>query len=283
MEAVLSNKLGILLAAFGSSNPEAHRSLWRFDEMVRERFPDIPVRWAFTSGFIRRRLADEGKKTDSVSKGLSKMWFEKYTHVVVQSLHMVPGAEYDLLRDDALGLDRSLGPVKPGPEGTPDMGFERVVVGEPLMADDRDVLLAARALLRHLPEERKPGQPVILMGHGTWHKGDSRYESLSEAVREHDPHIYLGTMDGARTIEDILQDLEAMPAKPARAWLMPLLAVAGAHVARDMAGEQPDSWMSRIQAQGIPCIPILKGAAEYEGFVDIWLEHLRRAVDHLLV
>lgn len=255
-------KKGILLAAFGSGTPQGQSTLRLFDERVRALFPGVPVRWAFTSVVMRQRLAAARTKTDSVQKALRKMWFEKYTHVAVQSLHSIPGAEYaDLLADvaDMRG------------HGGED-GFVRATVGAPLLDSGTDIRRAATALLAHLPPERAPGEACVFMGHGTWHEGESRYGILSARVREQDPLVHIGTMDGACTIDDILPRLAEAGVR--RAWLLPLLSVVGRHAMRDMAGETADSWRSRMTASGVECVPVLRGTAEYGGFVDIWLDHL---------
>jgi sirohydrochlorin cobaltochelatase len=47
-----------------------------------------------------------------------------------------------------------------------------------------------------------------------------------------------------------------------------------------MAGEDDDSWKSILSAAGIQCHTVLKGTAEYDGFVDIWLSHLNEVLTH---
>ncbi|WMW65670.1 sirohydrochlorin cobaltochelatase [Nitratidesulfovibrio liaohensis] len=256
-------KKGILLAAFGSGTPQGQSTLRLFDERVRALFPGVPVRWAFTSVVMRNRLAAARQKTDSVQKALRKMWFEKYTHVAVQSLHSIPGAEYADLLADVEDMRAT--------EGRPD-GFVRATVGAPLLDSDDDIRRATAALLTHLPPERAPGDACVCMGHGTWHEGESRYGVLSAQVRERDPLVHIGTMDGDCTIDDILPRLAEAGVR--RVWLLPLLSVVGRHAMLDMAGDAPDSWRSRIVAAGMECVPVLRGTAEYGGFVDIWLDHL---------
>ncbi|MBG0777366.1 MAG: sirohydrochlorin cobaltochelatase [Desulfovibrionaceae bacterium] len=263
--AAAPTRTGILLAAFGAGNEQAARALETFSARVRAVFPGVPVRWAYTSGVLRSRLAGEGKKTDSAHKALKKMWFEKYTHVVVQSLHVVPGKEFDALRRTGLEL-----------EGGKER-FSRVRVGEPLLATEADVDAAARAVFAHLPAERRPDEAVLLFGHGTSHTADSRYDLLQARLDAVDPLVQVGTMDGARTLDTILAHLDGVR----RVFLVPLLAVAGGHVRRDMAGRGPDSWTSRLQARGMECVPVLRGAAEYDAFAAIWIGHLRTAVAEL--
>ncbi|MEG2172884.1 MAG: sirohydrochlorin cobaltochelatase [Desulfovibrionaceae bacterium] len=260
-------KCGILLAAFGSGSVQGESTLKLFDAEVRERFPHLPVRWAFTSGVLRGRLAAARKKSDSVRKALEKMWFEKYTHVAVQPLQIIPGNEYTELCAEVAVLQ--------GPQC-----FTALGVGAPLLASDADVARAAAAIVQHLPPQRTAGEAVILMGHGARHRAVACYDALGQAVRLLDAAVYVGTMNGAVQLEHILPHL-GTAAPESRVWLMPLLSVVGRHTLHDMAGTNPQSWRSRIEAAGFTCIPVLKGTAEYGGFITLWLDHLAHVVKQL--
>ncbi len=260
-------KTGILLVAFGSSRQLAHLSLRQFDDKVRARFPGLPARWAFTSGVIRERLADAGKKTDSVAKALQKMWFEKYGQVAVQPLHTVPGAEYSSVLADA---DQ----FRSGPQA-----FEAVTVGGPLMTGPADASRVADAVFASLPEGREAHDAVVLMGHGTWHAGDSAYDALLMEVQRRDPLVFVATMEGRLTIGDVRDRLTA--AQVNKAFLVPLLSVPGRHVQTDMAGDGPKSWRSILTKAGLEVECVMRGMAEYGEFADIWLDRLAVALDEL--
>ena len=250
-------KRGILLAAFGSGSSQGESTLRRFDAQVRKAFPDVSVRWAFTSMLMRERLASERKKSDSVHKALKKMAFEKFTHVAVQPVHVIPGLEYGDIVSDADELRA---------DGT----FASLVVGAPLLTESQaSVDRAARALLAELPSGRAPGEPVLFMGHGSRHAAESRYEALAAAVRERDPLVLMGTLNGTIRLEHIVEHLRASGRPFDRVWLLPLLAVVGRHTLEDMAGDSEHSWRSRLEAEGIACVPVLRGMMEYQGFMDI--------------
>ena len=262
----ITMKRGILLAAFGSGSFQGESTLRRFDRQVRETFPDVSVRWAFTSMLMRERLASARKKSDSVHKALKKMAFEKFTHVAVQLVHVIPGLEYgDILAD----ADELRG------DGT----FASLVVGAPLLNEEQaSVERAARALLGELPPDREPGEPVLFMGHGSRHAAENRYEALAVAVRKLDPLVFMGTLNGTIRLEHILAHLRALGRPPDRVWLLPLLAVVGRHTLEDMAGSSEASWRSRLEAEGIACVPVLRGMMEYQGFMDIWVDNLAKAM-----
>ena len=255
-------KQGILLAAFGASGRQSESALQLFDAEVRARFPGLAVRWAFTSLLMRERLAMERKKTDSVRKALEKMAFERYSHVAVQPLQCIPGREYGEVLGEAHALSRERTIV--------------VRVGTPLLHSDDDVAAAAAALLRHLPVERKDHEAVVWVGHGTRHPATGRYEALAHAVRQQDPLVYVGTMSDASAQTRILAEVRERRSR--HVWLLPLLSVIGRHALRDLAGAEERSWKSCFEAAGIACTPVLKGSAEYPGFIRIWLDHLERAL-----
>ena len=255
-------KRGILLAAFGSGSRQGEASFRRFDALVRERCPGIPVRWAFTSMLMRERLASARKKSDSVGKALSRMAFEKFTHVAVQPLHLIAGVEYGDILSTA-------GQMRAGGR------FAALTIGRPLLTEQpEDVRRVAEALLAGLPGERRPDAAVLFMGHGSRHPSEERYEALSCFLRERDPRVFMGTLNGAVRLENILPQLSGVE----RVWLLPLLAVVGRHTLEDMAGTSETSWRSRLLAEGIPCVPILRGMTEYEGLLDVWADHLTAAM-----
>ncbi len=259
-------KRGILLAAFGSGSSQGESTLRRFDEQVRRRFPDVPVRWAFTSMLMRERLACARKKSDSVHKALMKMAFERFTHVAVQPLHVISGLEYGDIIADADELRAN---------GT----FASLAVGAPLLTGTPEsVERAAHALLAELPPERKPGEAVLFMGHGSRHAAESRYNELGAAVRKLDPLVLMGTLNGSVRLEHLVERLRCSGTFSNRVWLLPLLAVVGRHTLEDMAGDSESSWRSRLEAEGIACIPVLRGMMEYQGFMDIWVDNLGGAM-----
>lgn len=252
-------KRAILLVAFGASGLRAQEALRGFDLRVRRNHPGVPVRWAYTSLLLRERLAQARQKSDSVAKALLRLQFERFTHVAVQPLQTIPGGEHADVRGVLDEVAQSTGMI--------------LRLGAPLLNSPQDVLAAARAVAQHAPEERQPGEDVLLMGHGARHEAVSRYEDLASAVYALDPHIHVGAMSGPRELANLLPRLTS-----SRVWLMPLLSVIGRHALQDMAGQQETSWRSRLEAAGHTCCPVLRGTAEYAGFADIWLRHLGEAV-----
>lgn len=97
-EKAEAEKQGILLVAFGTSEPEARGAIDRIVETARKTFPDAEVRLSYTSNIIRRKiLKEEGLAIDSPLIALAKMQDEGFTSVTVQSLHIIAGEEFHQL------------------------------------------------------------------------------------------------------------------------------------------------------------------------------------------
>ena len=262
----MSEKKGILLVAFGTTVPEAQISFENIESSVKKAFPGIPVRWGYTSRTIIRKMGEKGVQLATPEEALSSMMRENFTHVAVQSLHVMPGAEFHGL---VKNVQRFAGMSK---------GLKKVIVGYPLMTTSEDVQRVAENFLRIIPPERRKTDAVVFMGHGTHHPANVYYAALNYHVQKLDPNVFVGTVEGWPEIDDITSDLKNNRIK--KAYLMPFMTVAGDHARNDMAGPSADSWKSMLEKEGINCVVVLKGTAEFQEFVDIWVDHLRAAFEH---
>jgi sirohydrochlorin cobaltochelatase len=196
---------------------------------------------------------------------MAKMMDEGFTHLAVQSLHTIGGEEFHDLRR-TVGAFKTMG------------GFQRIILGYPLLATQEDMQHAVDAILENIPQDRQKGDAVVLMGHGTEHPSNAFYAALMFQLQLKDPNIFVGTVEGYPDVDDIKDML--LRKKIKKAYLMPFMSVAGDHAKNDMAGDGDDSWKSIFSNAGIQCLPILKGTAEYGNFIDIWISHIRGPLSH---
>nr|WP_315989454.1 sirohydrochlorin cobaltochelatase [Desulforamulus aquiferis] len=89
-----SRDTAILLVTFGTNVTQAATSFKNLEDKVKETFPNIEVRWAYTAKSIRQRLGKMGFHYDSPVTALARLQDEGYTRVAVQSVHMIAGQEY---------------------------------------------------------------------------------------------------------------------------------------------------------------------------------------------
>ena len=259
---------GIILAAFGTAMTGARSAYADFEAAVRARHPDIPTAWAYTAHKVRRRLARQGLDHDCVAGALSRMHDRGVTHLAVQSLHTVPGVEYFWTRNLAKAYEH------------PRKGFHQVCMGAPLLCDDLDLHRARDCLAGFIPEQRKPDEAVVLVGHGTYHQGQRRYLDFESRIRETDPLLFLGLLMGEPGLPSLQRRLREAGASTV--WLLPFMAVSGHHVHKDMFGDHPDSWINLLRQDGFRIRKRISGTIEFSCFREIWLEHLDQALISLL-
>jgi sirohydrochlorin cobaltochelatase len=258
----------ILLVAFGTSVPEAQKAYDQIDAAVKKAFPEIEVRWAYTSKIIRGKLAKEGKQLDSPEMALARMMEDGFTNVAVLSLHVIPGIEFHDLHANAQFFSQMSG------------GFKRVVVARPLLSSHDDMTKVASALLKKIPTSRKPEDIVLFMGHGSEkHPSDAIYAAMNYVFEKLDRNVFVATVNGYPSLKDLLPKINER--KAGKAYLMPFMTVAGDHARNDMAGEQPESWKSILSGKGLACEIVLSGVAEYPEVVEVWLDHLREVYAQL--
>ena len=258
----------ILLVTFGTSVESAQKAFVNIEKRVKTAFPKTEVRWAYTSKIIRKKLEKEGTHVDSPEVAMAKLMDEGYTKVAVQSLHMIPGAEFHEVNVNARLFGQMSG------------GIDKVEISLPLLVSDETMAKALKEVMtRVVPKERKPNEAVVLMGHGTHHPSDAIYSALMYKGQKMDANLYVGTVEGTPTFEEVKDML--IKNKIKKAYLVPFMTVAGDHAMNDMAGDEPDSWKSRLAKAGIESVPVMKGLAEFDAIVDMWIEQLKGVMAHL--
>jgi len=255
-------KHGILLVAFGTSVPEAVAAIDSLKRQAEAAFPGVPVRLAYSSSIIRRKIAAEGIVKSSPAQALADMAAEGFTHVTVQSLQSIPGREFDDVKATAEAF-----------QAMP-KGIRHVSVGRPLLCLPEDIEAAAAAILPTLPAHKK-GEAVVLMGHGTEHPANAAYSALQLALWKHDANVFVATVESLPSLDDLIPMLKRHGARTA--YLVPLMSVAGDHAHNDMAGKENDSWASKLSAAGIAPKPVLVGLGSRPAVSRLWIEHLKDA------
>lgn len=262
-----AQKTAILLVAFGTSYPEAQKAYDLMHKKTEEQFPGIHICWAYTSAFIRKKLARQGTICDSLPMALSRLIEEDFTHVAVQPLHTIPGHEFD-------DITRIVSAFRHIPKG-----LKQIALSYPLLLTEKDMEIVGNALLKIIPAKRKPDQAVIFVGHGSNHPANNFYPALAYWLQQKDPLLFMSTVEHWPDLELTRKQLKNQ--NPSKIFLLPFLAVAGDHARNDIAGYDQDSWKNVLENDGYVCQAVLKGIAEYEVFLEIWLDHLSSAMQAL--
>jgi len=264
LNAAATAKPAIVLAAFGTTT-EAFDTYHHFELQVAKRFPDHEIRWAFTSRKVRHKLAEEkGQKLNDLPTTLRELKEAGYTRVAVQSLHLVPGEEWE---KKIVEESRKIPGLK-------------VALGQPLLSSQQDQERVLQALSPTLPKDLKD-TAVILVAHGSPSpEGTAAYLAFDRLLRSQYLNVFLGTVEGKPTRQGALEAVKKSGAD--NVILMPFLFVAGEHVAKDILGGDPESWKSELLQQKAYRIEgITKGLGYQEGIVNIYLDHLAQALKGL--
>ena len=119
-----------------------------------------------------------------------------------------------------------------------------------------------------LPEERRPGEPVIFAGHGHADgRSDFAYMALNSELKKLDPDFHAACVEGKPDLESLLPHLRGK-----RVWILPFLMVAGEHVRTDLAGEGRESWRSRLSERGFEVRTRIRGLGEFPAVADSFTE-----------
>lgn len=253
----------ILLTSFGVADDAARAAcLDSLAADIRSALSGYELREAYTSNFIRGRLAKKGIHKDTMPEALERLAGEGCQEVYVQPTHLTPGEEYEKK-------------VKAAVEAFQER-FDRLKLGEALFASEADYEQVADFVQAEIgvPE----GGALVLLGHGSPHQHNPVYERLQAIFDGRGQRIYIGVVEETDTpnYPMVLQRLREAGVKGVR--LAPLLLSGGVHVTADMAGEGEGSWKSRLERDGLQVAPLLRGLGEYPAFRALYVKKAERLV-----
>ncbi|SHJ62754.1 sirohydrochlorin cobaltochelatase [Paramaledivibacter caminithermalis] len=258
------NKKAILVVSFGTSYADTRKvTIEACEEKIAKAFPEYDVRRAFTSQIIIDKL----KKRDNIivdnpTEAFTKLRNEGFSKVYVQPLHVINGAEYDDLVNEARVFEEE---------------FDKLVLGRPLLTSIDDYRKVVAALSEEMPE-RADNEAVVFMGHGTHHDANAAYACLDYVFEDEDEkNVFVGTVEGFPELDTVIKKLEKNNIE--KVTLMPLMLVAGDHAQNDMAGDEEDSWKMILKGKGYEVDTILRGLGEFSKIQDLYIEHLKTAIE----
>lgn len=273
---------GTVLVTFGSSYEAPQETFALIDEAFNAEYSDDEIRWGYTSDLIlnllRQGNGENGLEldNDSPEEAISIMLEEGYSTFNVQSLHVIPGEEYDELIESTEAIEEEYEGVE----------FN---IGMPLLSSDEDVDAVAAIMAAEFATEVEAGQPVLFMGHGTPHEADAKYALLETALKAINENFYVGTVEGigfeagTTSIGSIVTKLQALETQPTEVTITPFMSIAGDHANNDMNGNTGEtdvdeqSWRERLEGAGYTVDCVMKGLGDYADVRAIWVAHFATA------
>lgn len=251
--AQLPNKDAILVMSFGTTFKDTRaKTIDATVEAIKAAHPGVKVVTAFTSHIIIDRIkANEGIVYPTPEEALAALKAEGYTRVALTSLDIIPGMEYDY-KDAVYQLHKN--------------DFKKMSIGTPLMywqgqeGQADDITATMEALSTQFPKMGKK-DAVLIMAHGTPHPANAYYSVMQSRLEELGyKNAYIFSVEGWPHLETVMPELKEKGIK--NVTLMPLMMVAGDHANNDMAGDEPDSFKSILQANGFKVKTYLHGLGE---------------------
>ena len=254
----------ILVVSFGTSyNDSREKAIGAVERAVAEAFPTYEVRRAFTSQRIIDKLKKRDQQSiDNLKEALDRAAADGIKNLIVQPTHLMDGFEY---MDVKAEVEANQG------------RFERLALGAPLLASEADLDAVIRAMAGELGGYDDGKTALCLMGHGTNAASNQVYQKMQDRmIAGGYANYYIGTVEAQPDLQAVIEKLGEQKHYQ-RAVLQPLMVVAGDHANQDMAGEEEDSWKSRLERAGYQVECCIRGLGEFEAIRKLYVAHVREA------
>lgn len=256
-------KKALAVISFGTTFPDARQAIGLIEQTLCDAMPDYDFYRAFTSSIVRKKIErEEGLRIPGAGELAEQLLASGYEEVRCQSLHIMPGLEYEKMR-------RELAPYRER--------FARFTIGAPLLSAPEDCRAVCEGLLTGFPALAED-EAVVYMGHGTTHFANAVYSELENRFRDLGAErVYVGTVEGFPGLDYIRSRLRNRQVR--RVTLAPLMVVAGDHARNDLAGDEPDSWRSVLLRDGYDVRLDLRGLGEFAAVRERFAMHCREPQD----
>lgn len=255
-------KKALLVVSFGTSYPDTRiKNIEACEIAMQAVCPDRDFFRAWTSHIIRKKVANRDQMyIDSPQQALERLIKEGYHDVVIQSLHILNGDEFEKITREMLVYKDQ---------------FKRMSIGKPLLSSIEDYQAVIDALIGQSPTLQQD-ERVVFMGHGASHHAFAAYACLDHLFMTKKLPFMMGAVESYPEIDIVLERLQQEHIR--KVHLVPFMIVAGDHATHDMASDEEDSWNSQIKALGIETQCHLKGLGENEHIRALFATHLLTAI-----
>lgn len=294
----VKHKNAIVLAMFGTTVEPALQGLLNIRTKMMEKYPETPVKIAFTSNIIRKKWQERAQDpaygkahpeipedvlhVKTVLATIADLQNIGYDTIVLQPTHIAMGEEFLDLGTYVESL-MHLGTVKKEKYKP----FHKVALGRPALGTygldhpyAEDITAAAEALAADVELAAGEKAALVYMGHGNEHfPSGGAYLELADRMRALYPDTVtlIGNVEGFPALEDVIEKLKLRGIK--KVMLKPCMVVAGDHAMNDMAGNDPEepSWRMILEKEGFEVVTVKKGLGELDAFAEIFVRNAGEA------
>lgn len=251
------DKAAILMVHFGTTHDDT-RSLTIdvLNDRVKQTYPNLEMREAYTSRIVIKRLADRGIIKQDPLEVLQQLQSEGYTHILIQSSTIIDGKEMESLEKNVAELKDQ---------------FKDIRIGNPLLFEPHDY----EAVIAAVTKGADKNLAYVLVGHGTYDSTTAQYAMLDYMLKAKGHlNFFVGTIEGYPEYEDMLAQLQQSGLK--EVVLVPFMFVAGEHAKNDIEGD----WKEALEESGYNVEVKMQGLGEIKAIQDIYIDHLKFKTDH---
>lgn len=248
-------KTAILLISFGTTVKEAgEKGIESIYRELSDANRDLPVYQAYTSKVVIRVLKEQGIYRNTVEEAILEAWNDGIQRLYVLPTHIIPGLEYEKML-------KTLRRYR--------LDFEVLEIAPAVLSEeaDCDKLVPVWKDMLGFDENTE----YVLMGHGTEHSANVRYEQMQRAFEKQGfSNVHMALVEAKPDLEDVLGKLRQR--KVSKVVLHPFLLVAGDHARNDMR----QVFAKRLEEEGYEVQTVIKGLGEYPQFRALYLERFRK-------
>lgn len=258
---VSKQKPVILIAAFGSSYESGQANLNDFDQALVKAFPDHDIRWAFTASFIVKKLHKQGittvfdrkVKVQNLNDALQKLKNEGKTKVLLQSLHLMVGAEFrEVLEADTSGLN--------------------VKYCYPLLFHGENIEKVVKALENEIADTDHTATVFCAHGNEAHREYNAQLVEIDNYLRTNYNNSYLIVMEGNPEFEPVKESIKNNGTKNIK--FVTFMLTYGDHMSNDVMGDEEDSMKTQL---GLPAV-CNNGMASHPEIQKIFISRIKQTL-----
>lgn len=256
----MKNKNALFMVHFGTTHDDTRElTIDRMNEKFSENFKDYDLFEAYTSRIVLKKLRDRNILKNHPLKVLEMLEKQGYENIIVQSSHIIPGIEYENLLEELSAYKNK---------------FKSIKIGKPLLYNVIDYKKVVEAIQEeYVPKNKK--EALVLVCHGTDSPVGAAYALIEYVFDEYGhENVYVVSTKEYPLMETLIKKLKKDGIE--EVVMAPFMFVAGEHAKNDMAGD----FKEELEENGFKVNKVfLKGLGEFEEIQNIYLEHLKKAIE----
>ena len=273
----------IILAMFGTTQITGLKAVLNIEKVVKESFPEIPVKITFTSNVIRKIWKKRNsQKSEWLKKGIPEKILnikgiistigeaieEEFDYIIVQPTHIF----YMEQVHDLFSYIKAFQSIKTMQKNW--MPFKKIVMGRPALGtfSDKyhyreDIKKGLTALKDDIKLAKNKNSDLLYMAHGNDKFPMGIFYEIETICNELYPDIntVFSCVEGKPSFEESIKKL-----KNKNILLKPFMIVAGTHAKEDMI-----EWQDILSSQGYNVEIVMEGLGEKTEFAKIFVQHIK--------